>query len=75
MRMSTRPGHGPLRSEALEEGKLVVGSIPPGLSVERRDRIENPLLQFQVGVQIDLRRFDRLMLGGIRECQHHSFLS
>jgi hypothetical protein len=36
-------------SQASEEGeKLVVGSIPPGLSVEGCDQVENPLLQLKV---------------------------
>ena len=49
-------------SQASEEGeKLVVGSIPPGLSVEGFDQVENPLLQLKVGIQIDLRGLDRLM--------------
>ena len=49
-------------SQVSEEGEeLVVGSIPPGLSVERCDRVENPLLQLKVGIQIDPRGLDRLM--------------
>ena len=48
--------------QALEESEeLVVGSIPPGLSIERCNRIENPLLQLKVGIQISLRGLDRLM--------------
>lgn len=49
-------------SKASEKSdELVVGSIPPGLSVERRDLVENSLLHLKVGVQIDLRGLDRLM--------------
>ena len=48
--------------QAFEEGEeLVVGSITTGLSVERSNRVENPLLQLKVGIQIDLGSFDRLM--------------
>jgi hypothetical protein len=49
-------------SQALEESEeLVVGSIPTGLSIERCNCIENPLLQLKVGIQINLRGLDRLM--------------
>src|SRR5215831_11312989 len=44
--------------QAFEEGEeLVVGSIATGLSVERSNRVENPLLQLKVGIQIDLGSF------------------
>jgi hypothetical protein len=46
-------------SETLEEGEeLVVASIATGLSIERRNGVENPLLQLKVGIQIDLGRLD-----------------
>ena len=42
-------------SQPFEEGEeLVVGSIATGLSVERSNRVEKPLLQLKVGIQIDL---------------------
>ena len=45
-----------------EKGEeLVVRSIPPGLSVEGCDQVENPLVQLKVGIQIDLRGLDRLV--------------
>jgi hypothetical protein len=48
--------------QTFEEGEeLVVGSIATGLSVERSNRVENPLLQLEVGIQIDLGSFDCLM--------------
>ena len=41
-------------SEALEEGEeLVVGLIATGLSIERSNGVENPLLQLEVGIEID----------------------
>jgi hypothetical protein len=49
-------------SQVLEEGeKRVIGPISPGLSVERRDPVENSLLQLEVGVQVNLGGLDRLM--------------
>ena len=46
-------------SQALEESEeLVVGSIPTGLSIERCNCIENPLLKLKVGIQI---KEDRVM--------------
>jgi hypothetical protein len=49
-------------SQALEEGeKLVIGAISSGLSVEGCDPVENPLLQLEVGVQVNLGGLDRLM--------------
>jgi hypothetical protein len=41
--------------QAIEEGEeLVVGSIATGLSVGRNDRVEKPLFQLKVGIQIHL---------------------
>ena len=49
-------------SQAFEEGEeLVVGSIATGLSIERSNRVEKPLLQLKVSIQIDLCGLDRLM--------------
>ena len=49
-------------SQVLEEGeKLVMRTISPRLAVERCDPVENPLLQLEVGVQVDVDRLDRLM--------------
>jgi hypothetical protein len=46
-------------SQAFEEGgELVVRSIAAGLSVERSNRVEKPLFQLKVGIQIDLRGLD-----------------
>jgi hypothetical protein len=42
-------------SQVLEEGeKLVIRPISPGLSIEGYDPVENPLLQLEIGVQVDL---------------------
>ena len=52
-------------SQVIEEGeKLVIRPISPRLAVERRDPVENPLLQLEVSVQVDLRGLDRLMPDG-----------
>jgi len=77
--MPRRSGHSLERSrcnrdivglQTPQEGEqLVVGSVPSGLSTWRRRPVEELLLQLKIGVQIDLRRLDRLMAEPQRECE------
>jgi len=48
--------------QALQESEqFVVGSIPSGFPGGGCGHVQNPLLQLQVGIEVDLRGLDRLV--------------
>ena len=64
------------RSEGREERQdLIFRLESSGVRTERFQLIQCALFGCQIRFNIDMRRFDAFMLGCIRECQHHSFLS
>ena len=50
-------------SQVLEEGEeLVIAAISSWLSVEGYDPVENPLLQLEVGIEVNLGGLDEMFL-------------
>ena len=55
--------------------EFVVGLEPVDFGTRGNQFCQCSFFAGQIRLDIDMRSLDALVLGGIRECQHHSFLS